>query len=126
MIGEVLEPRVFLGSVPMLHFGRDSDDGAGSHLNGSLAPFLIPSATSNANQYLHLLVMYVPVVAATGLEGDILQTRYTRRSVALRRAHHAAADVCKVTLTDEILAVGIRFALGPLGAQGIAFIAEPC
>ena len=39
--------------------------------------------------------MDVPVVAATGFEGDI---------------HDTAADVGQITLPDEILAVGIGFA----------------
>ena len=52
----------------------------------------------------------VPVVAATRLEGD---------------AHHAATNVSQITLTNEILSVRIRFALGPLGVQGVTFVAEP-
>ena len=94
----------------MLHLGRDGDDGAGSHLNGSLAPFLIPTTTCNANQHLHLLMVNVPIVAAARLEGDI---------------HHTTADVSQITLADEILSVRILVALGPLGAQGITFVAEP-
>ena len=96
MIGQVLEPRVFLCSVPVLHLGRNSDDGAGSHLNGSLAPFLIPAAPSNADEHLYLLVVNMPVIAAARLVGDVLQTRYTRRSVALRRAHHTTTDICQL------------------------------
>ena len=101
MICQVLEPRVFLCSVPVFHFCRDGDDGAGSHLDGFFTPFLIPATAGNANQHLHLLVVNVPVVAATRLEGDV---------------HDATTDICQITLTDEILSVRIWFALGPFGA----------
>ena len=110
MIGKVLEPGVFLGSMPVLHLGRNSDDGAWSHLNGSLAPFLIPAAPSNADEHLYLLVVNMPVIATTRFEGDV---------------HHTTADICQIALTNEILSVRIRLALGPLGVQGVTFVAEP-
>ena len=87
--------------MPVLHLGRDGDDGAGSHWDRSLAPFLIPAATSNANQYLHLLVVDVPVVTAARFKRDI---------------YHTTADISQITLADEVLAIRIWFALGPLGA----------
>ena len=99
MISQMLEPGATLGTVPMLHFGRNGDDGAGSHLLRLLAPFMIPAMTGNADEHLHLLVVDVPIVAATGLEGDI---------------HHTATDICQITLTNEILAVRIMLTLGPL------------
>ena len=71
VVGEVLEPRVLGGSMPVLDLGRDSDDGAGSHLNGIFAPLLVPATASDANQHLHLLVMDVPVVTAAWFKGDI-------------------------------------------------------
>ena len=110
MIREMLEPRVFGGSVPMLGLGGNGDDGAGCHLNGFLAPFLIPAATSHADEHLHLLVVNMPVVAAAGLEVDV---------------HHTSANVGQVTLTNEILSVGIGLALGPFGEQRVALVAEP-
>ena len=97
--------------MPVLHLGRDGDDGAGSHLNGSLAPFLIPTTTSNANQYLHLFMMNVPVITAAGFE---------------RNVHDTITDIGQITLSCEILAVRIGLAFGPLGAQGVTLVAEPC
>ena len=70
----MLEPGVFLCSVPVLDFGRNGDDGAGCHWDGFFAPFLIPAATGNANEHLHLFVMDVPVVATAGFEGDVQNT----------------------------------------------------
>ena len=87
--------------MPMLYFCWNSNDSAGSKLLRLLAPFLIPAFTGNTDEYLHLLVMDVPVVTATRLEGDI---------------YYSTANVSQVTLTNEILSVGIRLALGPLGA----------
>lgn len=83
----------------MLHLGWDGYDGAGSHLNGSLAPFLIPTTTSNAYQYLHLLVMDVPVVTAARFESNI---------------HDTTADICQIALAYEVLAVRIFSPLGHL------------
>jgi hypothetical protein len=54
--------------------------------------------------------MDVPVVTATWFKGDI---------------YHTTADISQITLADEVLAIRIWFALGPLGAQGVAFFAEP-
>ena len=52
----------------------------------------------------------VPVVAATGFEGDI---------------HKTTTDICQITLSDKVFAVWVLLALGPLGAQRVALIAEP-
>ena len=87
--------------MPMLYFCWNSNDSAGSKLLRLLAPFLIPAFTGNTDEYLHLLVMDVPVVTATRLEGDI---------------YHTSADVSQIALTNEVLAIRIWFALGPLGA----------
>jgi len=43
----------------------------------------------------------------------------------LRHAHHTTTDICQIALTNEILSVRIRLALGPLGVQGVTFVAEP-
>ena len=71
VIGQVLHPRVFGGSVPVLHTFRNGNHHPGLQFYGFLAPFLIPTATSDADEYLHGLMMNVPVVTATRLEGDI-------------------------------------------------------
>ena len=94
----------------MFYFGRDGDNGAGSHFYRLLAPFLIPAATGDADQYLHLFVMDMPIVTAARFEGNI---------------HHTTTDICQIALTNEILPVRIRLALGPLGVQGVTFVAEP-
>ena len=74
MIRQMLEPGVFSGYVPVLHFGGNGDDGARSQLLRFLAPFLIPAATSDTDQYLYLLVVDVPIVAAARLEGYVVYT----------------------------------------------------
>ena len=68
----MLEPRVFGGAMPVLHFGRDGDDGSWSHLYWLLAPFMIPTATCDADQHLHLLMMDMPIITAARLKGDIV------------------------------------------------------
>lgn len=70
-IRQMLEGAVRSGSVPVLGPGGHCDDGTGLHLDSGLSPFLIPAVTAHAYEYLHLLVMDMPVVAASGLEGDI-------------------------------------------------------
>ena len=73
MVGEVLHPAVFGGAVPVLHALGNGDDGARDQRNGFLAPFLIPTATTHANQHLHGTVVNVPVVAAARLEADVAE-----------------------------------------------------
>ena len=97
--------------MPVFYLGRNRNDGARRHLNGFFAPFLVPTATSDADEYLHLLVVDVPVVAATRFEGDI---------------HHATTNICQIALANEILAVWIRLALWPFAMQGVALTVEPC
>ena len=84
--GEVGKPAVFCSSVPMLHVGRNMDDCAWENLLCRLAFFLIPAASSYAYQHLPAAlcgVVYVPVVTATWLEGNIeeryLTIRYFRK-----------------------------------------------
>ena len=101
VIGQVLEPTVFRGAVPMLDFGRDGDHGAGSHRYGLFPPLLLPAADGDADQHLHLLVVDMRVVAAAGLESDIGDAALHRRQIAVAR---------------EILGIGgVRFSLGPDG-----------
>ncbi len=83
----------------MLHFSRDSDDGARSHLLWLFAPFLIPAATSDADQYLHLLMMDVPVVAAARFEGNINQTVLHRSQIAVADEILGIARVETLALT---------------------------
>ena len=64
--------------MPVFHFSRDGDDGAGSHLNGFLAPFLIPATTRDTDEHLHSLVVDVPVVPAARLEGDVMHAANPR------------------------------------------------
>ena len=64
--------------MPVLHFGRNGDDGAGSHLDGFLAPFLIPATTRDADEHLHGLVVDVPVVTASRLKGDVMHAANPR------------------------------------------------
>ena len=78
----------------MLGAGGDGDHHAGRQLHGSLAPFLIPSATADADQHLDGVVVNVPVVAAAGLEGDVAE--------AADGVEHG-----EVALPDEVFGVGI-------------------
>ena len=110
MVGEMLEPSVFGSSVPVLRFCGNGDDGAGSHLNGFLAPLLIPAAPGDADEHLHRFVVDVPVVATARLEGDV---------------HHPTAHVGQKALTGEILAEGIRLTFRPPAVQHIALLTEP-
>ena len=68
---QMLEPEVTLCAVPMLHLVRDVDNHAWLEFYRLLAPFLIPAAAGDTNEYLVCAVMDVPVVAAGRLEGDI-------------------------------------------------------
>ena len=52
----------------------------------------------------------MPVVTAARLEGNV---------------YNATANVSQITLTDEILAVRVRFAFRPFAAQGIPLAVEP-
>ena len=107
----MLEPRIFSGTVPVFYFCRDGDDGARSHFLRFLAPFLIPAATGDADQYLHLFVMDMPIVTAARFECDIM---------------HTTAYISQVAVADEILRIArIGFALRPLTAQGIALAVKP-
>ena len=78
MIGQMLEPRVLGGSMPVLDSSGDGDDGARSHLDGFLSPFLIPAATRDADEHLHGLVVDVPVVTASRLKGDVMHAANPR------------------------------------------------
>src|SRR5574344_56540 len=70
-VGEMLKPRVFGSSVPVFYLCGYGDNGAGCHLYRFLAPFLIPTSTSHADEHLCRLMMDMPVVAAGGFESHV-------------------------------------------------------
>ena len=85
----------------MLHAFGDVDDIAGIECNGWLAPFLIPTLAADADEDLADTVVYVPIIAATGLEGDIAICLYgclARREVfwSQRRKIAAASEVASI------------------------------
>ena len=99
VIGEMLHPRVFSCSVPVLDSGRDGNHYSRLQFYSFLAPFLIPATTSDTYEHLHLLVVYMPVVAAAWLESDIEQS---------------APHVGQIAVTDKVLGVGnVWLAFGP-------------
>lgn len=55
----------------MLHLRRDGDDIAGMQFARLLSPCLVSSAARDADQDLPALMVYVPVVAASRLEGHV-------------------------------------------------------
>ena len=57
--------------MPVLSLGRDGHDHTRAQDDRFLAFLDIPSAASHADEHLHRLVVDMPVVAATGLEGDV-------------------------------------------------------
>ena len=57
--------------MPVFSLGRDGHDHARAQDDRFLAFLDIPSAASHADEHLHRLVVDMPVVAATGLEGDV-------------------------------------------------------
>ena len=61
MVRQMLKPRILGGTVPMLHTFGNLNHHARFQLHRFLAPFLIPAATGNTNEHLHLFVMDVNV-----------------------------------------------------------------
>ena len=87
----------------MLHALGNLNDYARLQLDGGFAPFLVPATAIDAHQHLHLLVVDVPVVAASRLEGYVDHVAVVRR---------------KVAVADEVLRVGgIRLAPPPIRLQ---------
>ena len=68
--GEMGEGAFGGGPVPVVNPARDFHDVAWAQHAGGLAPSLIETLAANGDKEL-ALAMAVPVVAATGLEGDI-------------------------------------------------------
>ena len=102
VVGKVLEPTVAGSAMPMLHALGDGDDSAGTHLNGGLAPLLIPATAGDTDEYLHEAMVHVPVVAARGLEGDV----YGAAALCVHRSDIAVAlevtGVGGVRFTDRV------------------------
>ena len=71
MISQMLHPAVSCGTVPVFGAFRDLDDRARNKLHRRFAPFLIPAAAGHTNEDLHLFMMDMPVVPASGLETHI-------------------------------------------------------
>ena len=73
--GQVAEPAVGCGSVPVLDVSRNLDDVSGVQTLCGLALFLIPALALNADQHLAAAlacVVDMPVVAAARLKGDVV------------------------------------------------------
>lgn len=80
--------------MPVLYAGRNVNAIAGSHLDRFLAPFLIVSASCNADEDLTaalVSVVNVPVVAALRLKGHI------------ENAYLLGRNRSKIALTNEKL-----------------------
>ena len=72
--GKVGKPTVGSSSVPVLHVGRNMDYCAGENLLCRFSRFLIPTSASHTDEHLSAAfsgTVDVPIVAATGFEGDV-------------------------------------------------------
>lgn len=72
--GKVGKPTVGGCSVPVLHVGRNMDDRAWKDLLYRFPRFLIPTSASHTDKHLSAAfsgTVDVPIVAATGFEGDV-------------------------------------------------------
>ena len=86
--------------MPVFDTFGDGDDRSGCERDGRFVPLLIPTATADADEYLHGAMVDMPVVAATRFEGDVGD----------------AVVGMKETVADEILRIGgVRVSLRPLG-----------
>lgn len=72
----MLEPTVGCGAVPVLDADRDGNDSARVKELCGLAPLLIEAFAGNAYKNLLDIVVDVPVVAASGFESDIAESRF--------------------------------------------------
>lgn len=89
------EPRILGRAVPMLDLRMDTHNSFRLQGLGRLALLLVPTVTGNADQHLATLVVDVPVVAATRLEGDVCGTELI------------VSQRCEVALTDKVLCEGV-------------------
>ena len=74
--------------MPVLYLGRNGNHYTRLQFYSLLAPFLIPATTADADKHLHSLVVDVPVVTATWLEGDVVYT---------------ATHIGQITVADKVL-----------------------
>ena len=72
--GEVCEPAVGRGSVPVFYVGGNVDDGAGLDFDCGFAFFLVPAVSCYADEHLASAlrgVVDVPVITTAGFKGDV-------------------------------------------------------
>lgn len=96
--GQMGEPAVGGSAMPMLNAGGNEDGIARMQLHGLLAPLLIVTTAAYAHKGLASAssgMMYVPIVAAAGLEGDV------------KDGHAVCHDRSQIALSHEILGIGI-------------------
>ena len=112
--GNVLEPRVGLRSVPVLHTLGNVDYVTRIECYCRFAPLLIPATTRHANQNLVCTVVNVPVVAAARFESHV--------AVALHGGFSGGEifglQWCEIAVAGEELGVAhIRITLRKLALQ---------
>ena len=83
--GQMLHPTVGGGPVPVFGSLGNLNNGPGNELYGGFAPFLIPAPAGNANKDLHLLMVNMPIVPATGLEGHVGYAAIHRSQITVAR-----------------------------------------
>lgn len=83
--GQMLHPTVGGGPVPMFGSLGNLNNGSRNELDGGFAPFLIPAPAGYADKDLHLLVVNMPIVPATGLEGHVGYTAIHWRQITVAR-----------------------------------------
>ena len=101
--GEVGEPAVGRGAVPVLHVGRDVDHVARSEADGLLALLLVPAASGHADEHLPAALrgaVDVPVVAAAGLEGHVVEGNLLARDGGQIAVAREVFGVGRVGLAD--------------------------
>ena len=72
--GEVCEPAVGCGSVPVFYVGGNVDDGAGLDFDCGFVFFLLPTVSCYADEHLASAlrgVVDVPVITTAGFKGDV-------------------------------------------------------
>jgi len=92
------EPAIRCCAVPVLYANRDIYHIAGAQLLCRFAPFLIVTSSGHTDEDLSAAafgVMNVPVVAATGFKGHIVNTDLLRRKR------------CEIALPDKIFRKGV-------------------
>lgn len=72
--GNMGEPLVRHGAVPVLDLRRNEYHISRMQLPCGLLPFLIPTFAVGTKKYLPALVMNVPIVSTSGLKSNIVYT----------------------------------------------------